>query len=217
MYSAVSSIAKNFILLGLVALSATNFYYNFLSWQDLLAIQSLAGLAYVFLSCYEFLNAQYKAMLPVQRFSYFTNSYVMFKALKISIFLGFAIVLFFAGNRMKYLYPICLIIAITEGLVMTLKYKRGVCFVSIYANYLLFSQDKLVKLFASEIESIEFRHDIFYFVKKDRKTMQVKLVHIDARENFILSINEWIRRNKVKLSSESEQKLQDLVTGSKPQ
>jgi hypothetical protein len=164
----------------------------------------------VFLSCYEFLNAQYKASLPVQRYAYFTSSYVMFKALKISIYLSFAAMLYMSGSSVKYIYPICVIIAITEGLVMLLKYKRGICFVSIYANYLLFSQDKLTRIFASEIEVVEFRHDIFYFVKKNRKTVLVKLEHIRQREQFMLSMYEWLKRNKINVGSESEEKLSKI-------
>jgi hypothetical protein len=210
MYSALSSIGKNLILMGVLVLSAINFFYGWFNWKDLLAIQGLAGLAFIFLSCYEFLNAQYKASLPVQRYSYFTNSYVMFRALKISLFLSVAAMFYFSESNIKYIYPICLIIALTEGIVTYLKYKRSLCFVSIYANYLLFSQNKLTKVFASEIEAIEFRHDIFYFVKKNNKSNQIKLIHIEDRERFILAMKEWIKRNKINVGNESEAKLNGI-------
>lgn len=210
MRSALSSLIKNLILTGLLGLSAFNFFTASLSWRDLVAIQVLAGLLYVFLSCYEFLNAQFKASLPVQRYSYFANSYVMFKSLKILVFIGFSIILFLSGNRMKYLYPLCLIIALTEGLVLILKYRKDLCFVSIYANYLMFSQDRITNLFASQIQLVEFRHDIFYFVKKNGKSMQIKLVHIHEREKFIAAMNEWITRNKIQIGEESAEKLKSL-------
>lgn len=197
-------------MVGLLVLSAINFFYGWFSWKDLLVIQSLTGLAYIFLSCYEFLNAQYKAMLPVKRYSYFNNSYVMFKVLKICVFFSFASILYLSDTRVKYLYPICIMIALTEGIVTFLKYRKGLCFVSIYANYILFSMDKLSKLFASEIELVEFRHDIFYFVKKNGKSLQIKLVHIEERDFFLKSINEWLVRNKVNIGEESIQKLRDI-------
>ncbi|MCW3076354.1 MAG: hypothetical protein JWO32_963 [Bacteroidetes bacterium] len=212
MHSAISSIGKNLILLGLLALSAVNFFYGWFSWKDLLIIQSLTGLAYVFLSCYEFLNAQYKAMLPVKRYAYFSNSYVMFKILKIAVFLSFASILYLSNTRVKYLYPICIIIALTEGLVTYLKYRKGFCFVSIYANYILFSIDKFNRLFASEIETVEFRHDIFYFIKKDRKAFQIKLIHVEEKDVFVRSLNDWLIRNKVKIGPESGVKLRDITT-----
>lgn len=215
MRSAISSIGKNLILVGLLALSAVNLFYGWFSWKDLLVIQSLTGLAYIFLSCYEFLNTQYKASLPVKRYPYFTNSYIMFKVLKICVFLSFASILYLSGSRIKYLYPICIIIALTEVLVTFLKYRKGLCFVNIYANYLLFASDKLSKVFASEIELVEFRHDIFYFVKKDKQSLQVKLVHLTDRDLFVQSINEWLVRNRINVSEESGQKLRDAFSNNR--
>lgn len=220
MYSALSSIGKNLILVGVVILSAVNFVLNALgrpdliiTWQHLLIIQCLAGLAYIFLSCYEFLNAQYLSSLPVKRFSYFTNRYVMFKTLKIIIFLAFGGLLYLSGTNVKYISPICVTIALTEGIVMLLKYKKDICFVSIslYANYIMFSQDKTTKLFASQITLVEFRHDIFYFVKKDKKTMQIKLVHIEEKEVFLNAMNAWLKRNKINVGLESQEKLSNTL------
>jgi len=211
MNSAFASIGKNLILLGIVSLSAINFLYGGFSWKDVLGIQALAGLAYIFLSCYEYLNTSYKASLPVQRFPYFTNSFVMFRVLKTCLFLAFAALLFTSGSTVKYIYPICLIIAATEGIITYLKYRKSLCFVNIYANYLLIVQNRISKLFASEIILIEFRHDIFYFIKKNTKTVQIKLEHIREKEKFMQSINSWISRNNVLVSAESKIKISDMT------
>lgn len=211
MNSAIASIGKNIILLGIVFLSVFTFFYGGVSWKDLLAIQSIVGLVYVFLNSYEYLNASYKASLPVQRFPYFTNSFFMFRVLKITVFFAFAALLFASGSRVKYLYPICLIIASTETIITLLKYKKSLCFVNIYANYLLIVENKLSKVFASEILIIEFRHDIFYFVKKDKKSIQIKLEHLKERTKFIKSINEWILRNNILVSDESKLKIKDSI------
>ena len=211
MNSAIASLSKNLLLVGILVLSTLNYFYGWLNWKELIAVQSLVGLAYVFLSCYEYLNASYKASLPVQRFPYFSNSYLMFKVLKIGVFVAFAALLFLSSSSVKSLYPICLIIAGTEGAITYLKFKNSLCFVNIYANYLLFAEDKLSKLFASEILVVEFRHDIFYFVKKDQKSVQVKLEHIHNREEFIQSLQSWITRNNVPVSDESKGKLKQLL------
>jgi hypothetical protein len=176
-----------------------------------LGIQFLFGALYIFLSCYEILNASYKASLPVQRFSYFTFSLVAIRVLKASIFITFALMLYTSGSRAKYLYVICLIIAATELIVLLIKYKKDLCFVSIYANYLLFAESKLKKIFASEIAIIEFRHDIFYFVKKDKKTFQIKLMHIKEKDKFLYAINEWILRNNSPVSAESKEKILKVI------
>ena len=211
MYSTFSSIGKNLILVGVVALSAINFFYSWFTWKDLLAIQSMAGLAFIFLSCYEFLNAQFKASLPIQRYLYTTNSYIMFRALKIGLFFSFAIMLYFSDSKVKYIYPICVTIALTETVVLFLKYKKGLCFVSIYANYILFSKYKLSKIFASEIEKIEFRHEIFYFIKKNNKTEEIRLIHIKEKEVFIIAMRDWLVRNKINIGLESESKLNSEI------
>jgi hypothetical protein len=211
MNSALASIGKNIILLGIVFLSGYTFFYGGLGWKDLLGIQSIAGVAYVFLSCYEFLNARYKASLPVQRYPYFSNSFFMFRALKITIFFAFAALLYTSGSRVKYLYPICLIIASTEAVITFLKFSKSLCFVNIYANYLLIVENKFSKLFASEILIVEFRHDIFYFVKKDKKSLQIKLEHLKERDKFIKAINEWIVRNNVLVSDESKLKIKEAI------
>jgi hypothetical protein len=211
MNSAIASIGKNLVLLAVAILSAFNFFYSWLNWKELLGVQSLVGFVYIFLSCYEYLNTSYKASLPVQRFPYFTSSFLMFRSLKIGIFLAFAALLYTAESRIQYIYPICLIIATTEAVILYLKFKNALCFVNIYANYLLLVQGKFSRLFASEIMIIEFRHDIFYFVKKNRKTVQIKLEHLRDREHFLFSINEWINRNNVLVSAESKMKISELI------
>jgi hypothetical protein len=211
MNSALASIGKNLVLLAVLALSAYNFFYRELSWSSLFAIQCAAGVVYIFLSCYEFLNASFKASLPVQRYPYFASGFIMFRAMKISFFTALALLLYYSGTRVQYIYPICLIIAITEGILTYLKYKRSLCFVNIYANYLLLVENKFTRLFASEIALIEFRHDIFYFVKKNRKTVQINLEHIREKETFIQAIHEWIVRNNVNVSAESKTKIKELI------
>ncbi len=211
MNSALASIGKNLILLGIVSLSILNYFYSWLNWKEILAVQCFTGLAYIFLSCYEYLNASYKASLPVQRYAYFTNSFLMFRSLKVALFTAFAVLLYTSGSAVRHLYPICVIIATTEAVMLYLKFKNSFCFVSIYANYLLIVQSQLTKLFASEIMIIEFRHDIFYFVKKNRKTVCINLEHITEKETFVASINEWINRNRVMLSAESKSKINELI------
>jgi hypothetical protein len=211
MNSAVASIGKNMILMSVVFLSMFNFYFGWLNVKELLGVQVLAGLAYIFLSCYEYLNASYKAALPIQRYPYFSSRFIMFRAMKISLFTAFGLLLLTSGSTLRYLSPICIIIASTETVILYLKYRKGLCFVNIYANYLLIVENKFSKVFASEIMIIEFRHDIFYFVKKNRKTVSIKLEHIRHRESFVQNIHDWINRNHILVSAESEVKIKELI------
>lgn len=212
MNSVLVTIGKNLILMVVLGLSVANFFYNWFSFYELLAVQLFAGLGYVFLSCYEFLNASFKASLPVTRFFYITNSFVMYRILKIGVFFTFAIMLFSSQSKIQYIYPICVIIAITEGITTFLKYKKQLCFVSIYANYILFVETGMIKLFANQIALVEFRHEIFYFITKNNKSFQIKLVHIENKYQFITTLKDWIRRNKLNLSKESQITLDEIAT-----
>jgi hypothetical protein len=211
MSSAVASLGKNLTLLALVLFTGFNYFFGWLNWKELFAVQCLAGTGYVFLSCYEYLNASYKASLPVQRYPYITNYFLMWAMLKIAIFSGFSALLYLSSSPVRVLYPICVIIATTEAVILYMKYKNDLCFVNIYANYLLIVQGAFTRLFASEIMIVEFRHDIFYFVKKNRKTITVRLEHISEKEGFILSLNDWIIRNHVLVSEESKEKINELI------
>jgi hypothetical protein len=211
MNSVKASLGKNFVLLAILSASVLNYFYHWFSSKELLALQGLAGMLYIFLSCYEYLNASYKASLPVKRYAYFTYGFFMFRALKAGLFLTFAALLYVAESRIRYIYPICLIIATTEAALTWLKYRNNLCFVNIYANYLLIVKNELTRVFASEIMLVEFRHDIFYFVKKNRKTVNIRLEHIREKEDFLKSINGWISRNNVLVTDESKVKMQALI------
>lgn len=205
------TLIKTLLLIVLLVLTLISFFSAFISWQDLLLVQSLMGVLFVFLSCYEYLNASYKADLPVQRYPYFPYSFIMFKVLRAFAFYSFAIMLYTSGTRVKFLFPICVIIGSTELIVLLLRYLKKLCFISIYANYLLFSKNSIFKIFASEIERIEFRHDIFYIIKKNGKSEDVRLVNIADKTPFISHLISWIEKNNILVGEESKSRLAELT------
>ncbi len=207
MNSAFASLGKNLLLIALVIVSVFNFFYGWFSFHDLLSIQILVGLVYVFLSCYEYLNASYMANVPMQRYAYYPYRFFVFSVLKIGAYLLCAGVLWRAGSRIQYLYPICIIIALTELVIMALRYKKRLCFVSVYANYVFVSQTRQSKVFASEIERIEYRHHILYLVKKNKTTFSFKIEEIENGTQFLNVMREWLYRNGVTISNEAKEKL----------
>jgi hypothetical protein len=211
MRSPLASIGKNLLLAGIAILSGLSLYFGWMNATELVAVQLMGGLGYICLSFYEYMNASYRASLPVQRYAYFSYRYAMTKGLKAGLFLLFAAALYIAGTKVQYLYPICLIIATTEACIALLKYRNSLCFVNIYANYLLFVEDRIMKVFASHIILIEFRHDIFYFIRKDRSAVQLNLEHIRDKEGFVHGLSDWINRNNVTLSAESRGKIRELI------
>jgi hypothetical protein len=205
MKNVIISLLSNAILLITVVISIFSYWKGYLSWKDLLILQGVMGVAYVFLSCYEFTNVAYTADIPKERYPYYPYSFYMFRALKVCLFISFALMLYSSGSRIKYLAPICIIIAVTELCVTLLKFYRKLCFVSIYANYILFSKSVMYKVFASDLEKVTFRHGIFYFIQKNGKADDIRVVHIQNKEQFRKDITEWLERNNISLNPESKQ------------
>jgi len=196
-------IGKNLVLLTLVVITILSLFRGLFEKSDLLIIQVAMGLTYTFLCYLEYNTTSYKAQLPVERFWYYPSSFYMFRFIKVGIYLTFALVLYFSPSAVKILFPVCLIIAFTEIIIGILKYVKKLCFVSIYANYLLISLEGLEKIFANEIDYVEYRHGIFYIIKKSRGTKVIKTFSISNKELFVGKMREWIKNNQVKINQES--------------
>jgi hypothetical protein len=209
MKNVLLSLLSNAILLIMVVISIFSFWKGYLSWKEMLALETAMGLAYVFLSCYAFLNVAYTADIPKDRYPYFTYSFFMFATLKACLFLSFALMFYSSGSRIRFFIPICVIIASTEIIMSLLKFYRKLCFVSIYANYILLSKSVMFKIFAADLESVQFRHGIFYFVGKNGKAHDVRLVHIERKKEFMTELKAWLERNNISLNSESKQAFED--------
>lgn len=210
MKNVIITLLSNAILLVMLVISMISFWNGYLSWKDLLALQAIMGFAYVFLSCYAFLNVAYTADLPKERYPYFTYSFFMFSILKVCLFISFALMLHSSGSKVKFFIPICVIIAITEVIVVLLKYFRKLCFVSIYANYILFSRTVMFKVFASDLESVQFRHGIFYFIGKNGKAYDIRLVHVENKKQLMIDLKDWLERNNISLNPESKQAFENI-------
>ncbi len=210
MRTVLISLLSNAILLVMVAISILSYWKGYLGWKDLLALQAIMGLVYVFLSCYQFMNVSYTADIPKERYTYFPYSFYMFSALKFSLFVSFALMLYTSETRVKFLAPICVIIAITELCVTLLKLYRKLGFVSIYANYILFSKRVMYKVFAADLEKVTFRHGIFYFIHKNGKADDIRVLHIENRSQFLKDMSEWLERNNISLNPESKTAFEEI-------
>jgi hypothetical protein len=211
MNSTKAIIGKNLVLIAIVGITLLSLYQGLFTFHDLFIIQVIMGVVYALLSYFEYNNTAYKALLPVERFSYFPGSFYTLRFIKIGIYLTFALVLFFSPTTVKILYPICLTIALTEIVISLLKYYKKLCFVNVYANYIFIALEEMEKIFANEIEHIEFRHEIFYIVKKNGKTATIKTFSMQDSKIFIEKMKNWIGQNGVVMSEESIEKLKSFI------
>jgi hypothetical protein len=203
MNSVIVSLLKNLILVALLILSLVNYFTHTFNWHDLVMIQLIVGVIYVFLAYYEVSNTWYKAQLPKERFAYYPGSFFARMAIGTGAYLMMAVVLALSGSTAKFLYPICLIIALTKIVVSVLVVVKKLSFVSIYANYIMVAKDKVVKVFSNELESVEYRHDIIYLVKKDKETLTIKVFSIKEPKIFVKQMHDWVINNNLSISVES--------------
>lgn len=210
MNSTNAIIGKNLVLIALVVITVMSIFRVIVSDSDLLIIQVVMGLVYTLLSYFEYNNAAYKASLPVERYAYYPGSFYTLRAIKIGIYLTFALLLALSPSSVKILYPVCLTMALTEIVISLLKYYKKLCFVNIYANYILIALEGIEKIFAAEVDHVEFRHEIFYFVKRNGKATSIKTFSMQDKDIFINKMKDWIVNNDVKISEESAARLKAI-------
>ena len=201
---------KNLVLVLLVLVTIINIFQYAFTDSTLLIIQSVLGFIYAFLSYIEYNNPGFKVNLPEERYTYFPGSYVAIRFIKIGIYFSLGGVLAFSPSGVKILYPVCLVLALTEILISLLKYCKKLCFVNVYSNYILIALNQTIKIYASEVEKVEFRHEIFYLVDKKGKTRSIKTFSIQDKDIFINKMKDWIVNNDVKISEESAQRLKGI-------
>jgi len=210
MNSTNAIIGKNLVLITLVVITVMSIFRYVFSDQTLFIVQVVMGLVYALFSYFEYNNTAYKAMLPVERYAYYPGSFYTLRFLKIGIYLTFAGVLAFSPSGVKILYPVCLAMAITEIIISLLKYYKKLCFVNVYANYILIALEEMEKIFATEVENVEYRHEIFYLIKKNGKSVNIKTFSIQDKDIFINKMKDWIVNNDVKISEESAARLKAI-------
>ena len=207
MNSTNAIIGKNLVLITLVILTVYTLFQGIFTGSDLLIIQVVMGMLYALLSYFEYNNTAYKALLPIERFAYYPGSFYMYRFIKIGIYLTFALVLAFSPSRVDVLYPICLAMALTEIIISLLKYYKKLCFVNVYANYILIALEEMEKIFVSEVDHVEYRHEIFYIIKKSGRSTMIKTFSIQDKDVFINKMKDWIVNNDVTISPESAERL----------
>lgn len=207
MNSSKAIIGKNLVLLSLVLITLLSLFRGLFNRPDLLLIQSVAGAVYLVFSLLEYSNASFKAKLPVERFGYYPGSYFSIRFIKAGIYLTFAFLLMFSPGKVSVLYPVCLMIGFTELIITLLKHKRKYCFVSLYVNYILIALDSIERIFAQDIDYIEYRHEIFFLIKKNGKAVSIKTFSVENKDVFIEKMKRWIQNNGVYIQPESRQKL----------
>ncbi len=169
---------------------------------------------YIFLSIKEFLNTLAKSALPYDRFFYLPISVISVKVIKLGAFIIMGTVLFLSESSLVYLGALILIILFSDLLVFALRLGKKVYYVSLFANYILYALEQETKVFASQIEMVEYRYDVFYLKAKNGKTYPIEIARMPKAdrplftEKFVL----WVVCNKLVFTPEAKEKLADIIS-----
>jgi hypothetical protein len=207
------SLLKYFSLFLALAFTAANLLYSIPGTDNLLLIQISLGIVYVFFSVMEFTSRADTAHLPADRFFYFTLSFLSFKLIKNGAFAIACGVLFFSRSNLVFLAGLLLIVILADVLIFVLRFSRRAYFISLFANYVLFSLEDEKKIFASQVNIIEYRYRIFYLQLKSGKTYSIDVARIEKnlQASFIEKFVLWVVCNKLHFTNEAKEKLADVI------
>ena len=214
MQKAPVSLIKYLVLLAVLAAVTCHLILKTPDKTTLLFILIGFAAVYIFLSVTEFLNTLAKSALPYDRFFYLPLSVISVKIIKLGAFVISGVVLFLSESGLIYLGALLLIILFSDLLVFALRLSKKVYYVSLFANYILFALENETKVFASQIESIEYRYDIFYLKGKNNKTYPIEIarMHKADRPLFTEKFVLWVVCNKLVFTPEAKEKLADIIS-----
>jgi len=209
-----ASLLKYAVLFAALLATISNLLFNTPDNSAMLFVLiAFAGL-YLFLSVSDFLNHLAKSQLPYDRFFYLPFSVVAIKAIKLGAFVITGLVLFLSKSDLIYLGSLVLIILLADLLVFALRLTKKVYYVSLFANYILFALEEETKVFASQVEAIEYRYEIFYLKTKKNKTYPIEMARLPKHERAIFTekLVLWVVCNKLTFTPEAKEKLADIIS-----
>ena len=93
---------------------------------------------------------------------------------------------------------LCFLIAFTEITVTIWRKVKGLCFVALEGDQLIISTNKIDTTSVKEIQKIETRHGITYFVNYSKKTITLRTDMMKENAEFNLALENWITNNNLR-------------------
>ena len=207
------SLFKQLTLLVALSFTVSYLFIKAFDKNTMLALQIGLGITYIFLSVAEFSTRLAKMSLPFDRFFYLPYEVISDKTIKLGAFAIAGGVLWVSSSALIFLAGLLFIIIAADILVFVLKVKQKVYYLSLFANYVLVSLEGERKIFASQIESVEYRYDIFYLKLKDKKTISLVTDRLaeNQKQIFTEKFVQWAIRNQLEFTAEAKSKLQNVM------
>ena len=196
MNSLFSILFKNLVLLALIVISLVFVFTQYIGYKEIRYIFLGMGLLYVFASCFE-AYALSQVKTGTQKFIYFPDGFVAKRIIKIISFTCIGVLLYVSGSIIKYMAFLCFLIAFTEIVVTVWRRVKNLCFVALVDDVLIISTNKIDTTSAKEIQKIETRHGLTYFVNYNKKAITLRTDMMIENAEFKLALDTWIAKNNL--------------------
>jgi hypothetical protein len=204
-------ILKSFLLLLITAVSFLPVVYP-IDRISCYFISAGLSVLYFFIGMREVIASDKMERKELQRFRYLPFLLISKRIIRISFFLILASLLVFPEVKLFWLQPLVISMAIGELIFFLTAVKYKVFSIRFYPDHLYMKQEKEMKIFAEEIDHIEYRYDIFYLVLKNRGTVKIDPEFTGPQERSVLvkTFLEWSRSNSIPFTEEAKDKLNKL-------
>jgi len=192
-----SVLLKNIILLALIVISLVFIFTQYIGFKEVWYIFYGMGGGYVIAACLEaYLLSRVRN--ETRKFVYFTDGFLAKRFIKIISFTCIGILLYYSGKSIiKYMAFLCFLIAFSEIIVTLWRKLNNLCFVALEGDQLILATNKLEVTSAKEIEKIESRHGLMYFVNYNKKVIRLRTDLMSEKEQFKSTLNQWITKNNL--------------------
>lgn len=171
-------------------------FTQYIGYKQVRYIFAGVGALFVVASCWEaYTLSQVKK--DTRKFIYFTDGFVAKRIIKIISFICIGVLMYISGSIIRYMAFLCFIIAFTEIIVTLWRKFKNLCFVALEDDVLIVSTNKIDTTSAKEIQKVETRHGLTYFVNYNKKTITLRTDMMSEKEEFSSALNEWIIKNNL--------------------
>ncbi|MDF2447684.1 MAG: hypothetical protein K0R26_188 [Bacteroidota bacterium] len=189
-----SILLKNLILLALVVISLVFIFTQYIGYREVRYVFLGLGILYVLASCLEaYVLSTVKH--TTTKFTYFPDGLIAKRVIKIIAFVVIGVLLFYSGSIIRYMAFICFLIAFTEIAVTLWRRMKNLCFVALEDDQLIISTNKIETTTAKEIQKIETRHGLTYFVNYSGKAITLRTDMMESNLAFKSALDSWIISN----------------------
>jgi hypothetical protein len=196
MNSLFSILFKNIILLALITVSLIFVFTSYIGYKEVRFVFLGLGLLFIIASCLEaYTLSQIK--LETKKYIYFPDGFVAKRVIKIISFTCIGVLMFVSGSIIKYMAFLCFLIAFTEIVVTLLRKFKHLCFVALEDDKLIISTNKIDTTSAKEIQKIEARHGLTYFVNYNKKTITLRTDMMQENNEFKIALDNWVAKNNL--------------------